>query len=148
MNAPPLCGFVRADLSMCDTPSPCEAHTSARWNVCVGCGSKAVRACSTPVSQGACNMALCVSCLHHEDGSHGAMQAEDVTGVRDQFAEIRADLEAVIGRILAEQAQQNRLRFPDTGAVEQVSREVLQGLGLHLVVLHMSALARHAQATS
>lgn len=148
MTAPPLCGFVRANFTVCDEDQPCEMHSSAQWSVCVGCGGQATRACPVEMTIGSCRHALCPTCLHHEDDTHGPVQDADVTGVRvrSQFAEMRTDLEAVLGRVLAEQAQQGRLSLPGTEALTQVSQELLQGLGLHLIVLHVSALAREAQA--
>lgn len=142
----PVCGFVSAHAVVCVEPSPCTTHHGPRWRVCAGCGGKATRACPTRLTAEPCNTALCPSCIHHKDGAHGPVQAEKVAEQPSSFAVMQDDLEAVVGRILAEQAQAGLLSLKGAGALPQVSKALVQGVGLHLMVLHMSALARHAQA--
>lgn len=148
-----MCGFILADSTVCTTPTPelrCPTHRQARFAVCTGCGGDATRACATVLNGGGrCGVGLCPACMHlpHEQG-HGRIERADVGGTPTQvmFGEIRRDIITVIARVLAEQTQHGGVRFTDAEAAKRTAEAVLDGLGVHLTVLNMSALARHAQA--
>lgn len=129
----------------------CDTHGQSRYSVCSGCGSDAIRACSANLpGGGVCDVGLCANCLHLEDGVHGTVTQADVTGstdpgVKGMFSEIEKDLTGVIARILAEEANAGVLKFGDAAGPNQTATKVLRGLGLHLTVLNLSALARATQ---
>lgn len=146
-----ICGFILADNQVCTAPGPrCEIHRQARYAVCTGCGNDATRACTARLPGGSpCDMGLCPACMHlPEERGHGPIERSDVTGGSTAvvFAEIRRDITSVIARVLAEQVPRGTVKFTDAEAVKQVAEAVLDGLGVHLTVLNVSALARHAQA--
>lgn len=151
-----ICGYLRADGVLCrelGEPDRCTLHGAPLYRVCTGCMGTAVQECSHVLSPGnACRTALCESCAHQLDDTHGPVVEQpfapppDMTKPStpdvDQLVALRLELTEVVKQVLRHAAMDKLISFnpADPASPDKVAAKIMADLPTHVLFKILSAM--------